>query len=375
MKTGRTSGRGSRLARCAARVVMVSMVSLGAAGWYAAGQFLAPRRERPHHDVLVRRVDPGRVVLDRTEWTERKGVWGLEWEGGYAQVGHIFRLGRSDVERALWPLQGTLRVGQHVAMDPWAFPGDPALSFGVPFSDAAVPSALGPLPAWYVAGSSDTWVIFVHGRDANRREALRMMPAAIDLGLPCLVITYRNDLEAPASSDGLYHLGETEWEDVDSAAGYALGHGARRLVLVGFSMGGAIVSEFLHRSAHTSSVVGVILDSPVLDWGATVNLVGRGRGVPGPLMSLEKGIVSIRYEADWRELNEAVGLDRGHTPVLLFHGTEDDVVPIETSDALAAARQGTVTYVRVAGARHVESWNLAPARYREAVQDFLGLVA
>ena len=364
-----------RLTRYAVRLVLVVTVSVGAAAWYASGQLLEIRRAATHYDVQILRLGRGTVTLQRTEKTALKGIWGLEGDGGYAQVGRIVSVGRSQVTREFRLLQGNFEVGQRVAVDPWAFPGDPAQAIGIPFSDVEVPSELGQLPAWYVSGPRDTWVIFVHGRDASRREALRMLKPVVDLGFPSLVITYRNDLEAPRSPDALYHLGETEWKDADSAASYALDHGAEHLVMVGFSMGGAIVSEFLHRSAHVSSVVGVVFDAPVLDWGATVNLVGRDHGVPGPLMSLTKSIFSMRFEARWRELNEMEGGARLLEPVLLFHGTADTTVPVETSDALAAARPDLVTYVRVGGAGHVEAWNLAPARYEPAVRGFLSRIA
>ena len=58
-------------------------------------------------------------------------------------------------------------------------------------------------------------------------------------------------------------------------------------------------------------------------------------------------------------------------PILLFHGTEDSTVPISSSDAFARALPELVTYHRVARAGHVESWNVAPARYQRRVQAFL----
>ena len=44
---------------------------------------------------------------------------------------------------------------------------------------------------------------------------------------------------------------------------------------------------------------------------------------------------------------------------------------METSDAFAEARPDLVTYQRIHGAGHVESWNLDPEGYRETVERFL----
>ena len=118
-----------------------------------------------------------------------------------------------------------------------------------------------------------------------------------------------------------------------------------------------------------------VLDAPVLDWGATVSLVGRDRGVPGPLMTLTKDIFSIRYEADWKDLDEMEDGVGVRAPVLLFHGSADEVVPVGTSDAFASRRPDLVTFVRTSGAGHVESWNLNPSLYGGAVQLFLHRIA
>ena len=50
------------------------------------------------------------------------------------------------------------------------------------------------------------------------------------------------------SPDGFYRFGETEWEGLEGAAQYALDKGAEDLILVGYSMGGAIITNFLFES-------------------------------------------------------------------------------------------------------------------------------
>ena len=68
------------------------------------------------------------------------------------------------------------------------------------------------------------------------------------LGLTVLLATYRNDAGAPASPDGYYHLGATEWEDVEAVVAHAVAEGAEDVVLVASSMGAVLACRFLLRS-------------------------------------------------------------------------------------------------------------------------------
>src|SRR5438270_1879053 len=96
--------------------------------------------------------------------------------------------------------------------------------------------------------------------------ALPPFSTLANLGLPVLDLSYRNDVGSPASPDHLYHLGASEWQDVDAGLRYARAHGARHFVLYGFSMGGSIAESFLHHSRLARRVRAVVLDSPALDW-------------------------------------------------------------------------------------------------------------
>ena len=69
-----------------------------------------------------------------------------------------------------------------------------------------------------------------------------------DAGWTSLVPTYRNDEDVPAGPDGRYNLGLSEWRDLEAAVDHAVRSGAQEVLLVGWSMGGAIVLQFLDRS-------------------------------------------------------------------------------------------------------------------------------
>jgi alpha-beta hydrolase superfamily lysophospholipase len=332
-------------------------------------------------DLEVVSVGEGRITLRPASRRPRNdpsapGIWGIENEsGGYAQAGAVIERNGRQVMRELLVLHG-VRAGDRVRLDTFALTGDPAVAHGLGFEEVSVTGALGRCPAWFVPAENggDTWAILVHGKGANRREALRIMPALHAAGIASLAITYRNDIECAGDPDGYYGYGRTEWEDLESAAQYALEHGARQLLIVGFSMGGAITMSFISRSPLASHVVGLILDAPMLDLEKTIAHGAAQLRVPRRLLSLSNRVVTHRYGVQWRELDYATETAHIGVPILLFHGDADRVIPVTLSDAFAEGMGESVTYLRVPAAGHVRAWNIDPAAYEAAVRAFAGAV-
>ena len=170
-------------------------------------------------------------------------------------------------------------------------------------------------------------------------------------------------------------MGQTEWRDLQAAASYALAHGAKRLVLVGYSMGGAVVAQFMERSSLTHDVAGLILDAPALNWKAILSFNAKEMGLPSFLADPAEWAIDLRIKPDWDSLDALEHPASFHLPILLFHGLEDEVVPISSSDSFAKELPGWVTYYRVPHAGHVESWNVDPGLYVQRVSTFLSSVA
>ena len=378
----------------AALVACFALLTLVAVGWYISSEIERGGLRAPHPgappaplriDAVVRSIEPGVVTLremaNGSNAALRDSVWGLRSSRGWGIAGPLLTTGAGEATRGFRLLQGSIAPGDSVELDKKTFPGDPLLSLHLPFEEVVVPGELGGYPAWRVEGRETTWVLFVHGKGGGRREALRALGEIADLGLPALVITYRNDPETAASPDGRYDYGLTAWKDVDAAARYAVSQGAERFIVFGYSMGGGITIRFLAESPLESRVEGVVLDAPMLDFGETVDLGIRlkrlppfGTAVPPISGAIGKWIAAERFGVDWEALSMIAMAERTRAPMLIFHGEADEVVPIETSRRLAAADPAGVRLVTTPGAGHVESWNAEPRRYREELRAFVSRV-
>lgn len=352
-------------------LVLMAALGTGYAGWYYSDQLLRVDNAPDPYDTRVIAANATSITLPDTPGTRRDGTFGLVWAGGSAVLGRVYASRGGAVSRALQPLSGIPAAGTPARLDTSVWPGDPGSSRGLAFRTVAIRTGLGTMPAWYVPGRGSTWAVLVHGRGSSYREGLRVLPTLHGLGMGVLSISYRNDTGAPRSRDGLYHLGDTEWADLSSAVGYALAHGARRVVLCGWSMGGAIVEAFLARSSYADRVRAVVLDAPVLDWRATLSLQARERRLPSPLTALAEQIVQRRIGADLDDFDVPSRPDRVRVPTLIFHGAADAEVPLAPARELARERPRTVTLKVVPGADHTQSWNVGPAAYERTVAGFL----
>ena len=353
--------------------------AVGVSGYFAR-QIVTP--VVPVDDTPVLEVGPDHVVFAATEESIAPGRYGL-WQNGFTthlRLGEVLETEGDRVTRRVNGVDfGALEVG-NARFNGYYFCGPPASSLPIALEETEIASPLGPAPAWVdrIPGG-DRWAVLVHGRGALRSEALRAVPVLHELGISSVIPTYRNDLGAPRSADHRYHLGLTEWADVEAAVLYAARHGAREVQLFGWSMGGAIVLQLLDRSGTAELVTKVVLDSPVVDWGPVLDFHAGEHRLPrlvsrvgasllrSPLRRALAGLaepVDIRL-TDW--VGRAEELTR---PMLLIHSAVDEFVPYAPSAALAAARPDLVQLETWDLARHCREWNVDPTRWEQSVREF-----
>jgi len=201
----------------AAVVALAAVFYLGG-GWYFSGHLYrqalsgaAKRAAKPTYNVSVAAVTRGTVTL-RVPTDPGQlltpGVWGIQWPAGYGQVTRIVGRGDKTVTRDFRQMAGSpLTPGTRVALDNKAFPENPRVGLRIPFHEVSYQGPLGSYPAWFIPGSRDTWAVLLHGNSMDRLDTIKTVPALHRLGLPVLMVSYRNDAGAPEDPSGLLRYG------------------------------------------------------------------------------------------------------------------------------------------------------------------------
>jgi pimeloyl-ACP methyl ester carboxylesterase len=354
-------------------------------GWVIARRLTAPGTRR--YDLTVREVerdgDGCLIVLDRTHLTTAEGVYNLWFENGaWAQLSaDVLDRGPTLIARRVTSTASGLtpRGGDHVSWSGiyYATPQDASLDA----RDIIIDTPVGPASAWRIDGDGarSTWAIHIHGLGSIRAGTLRGVRAATERGYTSLVISYRADGEGLRVGNGRSTLGYTETDDAAAAIEYAMRHGARRVVLFGWSMGAAIALQLAHHPSYRSSIAGLVLDSPVLDWTEVIKANCTRSGLPAAAGSLAIPWLTIRPLArlvgmpdriPLRSFNWTARAEQLTIPTLILHGTRDASVPIRLSRALRDSRPGLVS-LEVFEAGHTLSWNSDPDRWQSAVTTWL----
>ncbi|MBG6057499.1 alpha-beta hydrolase superfamily lysophospholipase [Cryobacterium sp. MP_M5] len=388
---GRRFEEGARPARIAAVTGLIGVAVLAVAGLAAtvlsgvmARRIVTPSTKRAD-DVRVEAVDiaAGTITLQSTADSVLQGDYSFWFSGdhGHAHLGEVLRSTPEAVTRRILRVDyGDLAAARRGRLGGYSFLGPWDLE--VDYEDVLVPTSVGDAPAWLIPAAvpGGRWVIQVHGRGVRRQETLRAVPVFRDAGFTSLLISYRNDGEAPVSADGRYGLGDTEWQDAEAALAFAASRGATEIVLMGWSMGGAIVLQAATRSRLRELVVGVVLDSPVIDWADVVAYQGGSLGLPGMVSSGAMQVLGRRWGG--RITGQSAPIDFGRLdfvsragdldlPVLLMHSDDDGYVPATGSRALAVRRPDIVTFLPFTVARHTKLWNYDRESWNQAITNWL----
>jgi len=273
------------------------------------------------------------------------------------------------ITRRIISQSGSLEEGAWVRTSLFVHEENPKANLNLDYHDVSFESELGTLTGWHIPEDSNNWIIGIHGHRSYRTETMRFVPTFRKYGLNVLLSDYRNDENAPIDKGGYHMFGLTEWPDLESAVYFCKENGAKKIFLMGHSMGGAILMKYLLESVTAPFITGAILESPALDLNKIIEMKASEipllpRGAAYPVKKLVSRMVDLR----WEDLNYLKRADELSTPMLLIHSQADETVPVSLSDQLASQRPDIVTYIRLENALHAAAWNTD----KEVVESSIG---
>lgn len=310
---------------------------------------------------------------------DAEGRYGLLWDDGGA-IGHgllgpVTSRDAEGVERTLTVVGGAPPLaGADARLDVTLFRRDPLRDHGLAFEEVDIAGPVGPIAAWWLPAEADTAVVMLHGRRrGDRSEALRALPTVAASGASVLVSSYRNHDRSAMSPDGLFHYGASEADDLLAALAWLRERGVTRVVLVTYSMGGAVALVARERwPADGPELLGLTMDAPLIDPRSVFTAAAVRAGLPAPLAALGVRLAERRSGVDYAPLDLRRHAERLDVPLLLHATALDGTIPIALVDAFAERVPAPLLrYRRLDQGDHVEAWNLDPDAYEVALAAFL----
>ena len=218
-------------------------------------------------------------------------------------------------------------------------------------------------------------LLFFHGNAENIGGCLDLAARARAAGFNVLLVDYRGygESQGRPTEQGIYRDGEAALRDLGSRAGVD----PDRIVVWGRSIGAAVAVHLAARGTETAGaardggagesgdpggpprVAGLILESP---FTSVPDLLRQGGHVA--LLALSR-FGTYRFDSAAR-----IGLVEA--PVLIVHGTDDEIAPFELGRRLYELAPGRKELAAIRGGGHNDLWAQHGDEVWDAVRRFLG---
>jgi pimeloyl-ACP methyl ester carboxylesterase len=133
-------------------------------------------------------------------------------------------------------------------------------------------------------------------------------------------------------------------------------------------------------SRHTDAIVGVILESPVIDWRVVLQYQAKLLHLPAAMKDLAIGALQHEWPGNVARTGPAIPFDQLDVvaraaelrhPILILHSDDDGFVPSDASHDLVVARPDLVELQVFEVARHTKLWNYDQDRWSGAIRSWL----
>lgn len=206
------------------------------------------------------------------------------------------------------------------------------------------------IDAWFVpADPARGVVLFCHGNAGNISHRLDSIRLFHELGLSVLIFDYRGYGQSTGklTEKGTYRDADAAWQYLVEQRG----HPPETIILFGRSLGASIVSDLAARQAAAA----VILESAFTS-------------VPDVAAQLYPWLPVrwlSRYQYDTRK-----NLANIHSPVLIVHAREDEIIPYSNGERLFAAANKPKEFLELRGG-HNDGFMVSGLDYIQALDGFI----
>jgi pimeloyl-ACP methyl ester carboxylesterase len=225
------------------------------------------------------------------------------------------------------------------------------------------------LRGWYLpTGDRRHLIVLVHGMWSSWMEMASLGRDLHGHGFDVLLFDLRGHGESDPSR---LYLGRRERTDIRTVMNWAESQGFSydRVGWLGYSMGGSTV---LMEAARNPRIQVAVLDSPYGDLPKLLEIqLSKHSGLPawfnpGILLAARwiygvrtDDLVPTRFARAW-----------GERPLLVIHGEEDTIVPLNQARELARAAGSSCVTRTLPGVDHVKAYETDPVGYVQAVGTF-----
>ncbi len=207
------------------------------------------------------------------------------------------------------------------------------------------------LDAWFVpAGDARGVLLFCHGNAGNIAHRLDSIRLFHDLGLAVLIFDYRGYGRSSGrpGEQGTYRDVDAAWEYLVAQRGIP----PQQVILFGRSLGAAIAADLASRQR----AAGVILESAFTS-------------VPDIAATLYPWL-PVRWLSRFR-YNTGKKLADIHSPVLIVHSRDDEIIPFANGKRLFAAANEPKQFLELRGG-HNDGFMVSGRDYVQGLESFLG---
>lgn len=225
------------------------------------------------------------------------------------------------------------------------------------------------ISGWYIPGARPYGLVLVHGIHANRQYLLPQARFLAEAGYHLLLI----DLRGHGKSDGeVMTYGYMEAEDVKAAVTYLMDQpGVEHAAALGHSLGAAAV---VRAAAEDERIEALIIQSSfssltqaVDDSFEVYSVFPRWPFAPLIIKMAEyRTGVAVGEVSSERDLSEMTP-----RPVLIIHGADDNVFPVNHARTMYEAARGAKDIWIIEGLPHINPIEGHEEEYRQRVLNFL----